>query len=204
MGKTAQAVSTGILGLVVLGLAACAGEDPDIRRGNVFFSTHNYYEAMQAYEKAYARSPKLKENKEFIKNFKNAYYYYGGSLEMSGSLEAAVKYYEKGFDLDPNDVAICDKLAKYFWKEEDFEKSVKFFSRLVELDADMPDNAKKWATMGEDGYALGYALHEVKKYPEAIEALQQSLKVSPKGAYAAKAKSALEAARAALKAEKKK
>ncbi len=185
--------------VLAAGLGGCGGEGPDERRGNMFFKNGKYYEAFQAYEKAVAKDAKLLESREFAEKFKNAYYYYGGALEMSGSLESAVKYYILGFDLVPTDVGICDKLAKYFWGDEEFEKGIKYFKRLLELDAESPDTDKKWAVMGEDYYALGYSLFKTKKYLEAIEALEQSLKVAPRGAFAKKAKSALAAAKAAMK-----
>ncbi|MCK5218914.1 tetratricopeptide repeat protein, partial [bacterium] len=179
--------------------SGCGGEGPDERRGNLFFKNGKYYEAFQAYEKAVAKDAKLLESQEFAEKFKNAYYYYGGALEMSGSLDSAVKYYILGFNLVPTEVGICDKLAKYFWEKEEFAEGVKYFKRLVELDAESPDTDKKWAVMGEDYYALGYSLFKIKMYTEAIEALKQSLKVAPQGAFAKKAKNALAAAQAALK-----
>ena len=188
--------------VLAAGLSGCGGgENADARRGHLFFKNGKYYEAFQAYEKAVAKDPKLLESQEFAEKFKNAYYYYGGALEMSGSLESAVKYYILGFDLVPTEVGICDKLAKYFWENEEFEKGVKYFKRLLELDAESPDTKKKWVVMGEDYYALGYSLFKLKQYPEAIEALEQSLKVSPRGAFANKAKNALGAARAANKSK---
>ncbi|MBN1594710.1 tetratricopeptide repeat protein [candidate division FCPU426 bacterium] len=189
----------GALFLMALGLASCAGQDPDIRRGDTFFGNKKYYEAFQAYERAYARNEQAFEEPALRERFKNAYYYHGGQLELAGSLEAALKYYEKGFALMPTDAGMCDKLAKYYWGEEDFEKCVEYFEILVELDAKAPDTENKWLILGEDFYALGYSLFKNKKYTEAIEALQQSLKASPRGKFAAKAKSALESAKFELK-----
>lgn len=186
--------------VMLAGLTHCAGEDPDVRRGDLFYKNGKYYEAFQAYEKAVARDAKLLDTvKELREHFKDAYYYYGGQQEMNDALDSAVKYYEKGLDLVPNDPGMTDKLAKYYWKQENFEKAGKFFGHLVELDSEAPDTPKKWMILGEDYYALGYSLSQTKKYPEAVEALNQSLKASPKGKFAAKAKSAIEAAKFAMK-----
>jgi len=190
--------------LVVAGLIGCAGEDPDVRRGNTFFGNKKYYEAFQAYERAFARDPQIFDDQELRERFKNAYYYYGGQLELSGSLEAALKYYEKGFELIPTDAGMCDKIAKYYWKEEDFDKAAKYFEYLVDIDAKAPDTDKKWKILGEDFYALGYSLYQIGKFEEAIEALRQSIKASPKGKFAKKAKSALDSAKYELKKKKKK
>lgn len=190
------------LGMSVLAVwLACGGcgpsVDPAVRRGNMFFENKKYDEAFKAYEQAVAKDPK---NVDLVRqNMKKAYYYYGGSLEMNDSLEGALKYYEKGFALDPTDAGMCDKLAKYYWQQQNFEKAGNYFNRLVELDGEAPDTEKKWRVMGDDYYAQGYCFFEMKKYPEAIEAFKNSLKVSPKGQFAAKAKEALAAATEKLK-----
>jgi len=188
-----------IVSLVVFAalFAACSSEDPDVRRGNLLYKNKQYDTAFKAYEQAVAKNPK---NLDLVRqNFKNAYYYYGGSLEMGDSLDGAVKYYEKGFALDPSDAGMCDKLAKYYWDRENFEKAADYFQRLVELDGEAPDTDKKWSVMGEDYYALGYSQFENEKYAEAIDAFQNSIKVSPKGQFAEKAKSALTAAKVKTK-----
>lgn len=196
MNKWLKTVS---LVCVAVGFVACASEDPDVRRGNLFYKNKQYDSAFKAYEQAVARDAKQLELVR--QNFKNAYYYYGGSLEMGDSLDGAVKYYEKGFALDPTDAGMCDKLAKYYWDQQDFEKAAEYFQRLVELDGEAPDTDKKWSVMGDDYYALGYSQFENEKYPEAIAAFENSLKVAPKGQYAAKVKSALTAAKGKLKAK---
>lgn len=182
------------MGILAIGLVCwgCGpGVDPDVRRGNLFFENKKYDDAFKAYEQAVAKNPK---NLDLVRqNMKKAYYYYGGALEMSDSLDGAVKYYEKGFALDPTEAGMCDKLAKYFWDQENFEKAGNFFNRLVELDGEAPDTPQKWKVMGDDYYAKGYCLFELKKYPEALEAFKNSLKVSPKGKFAPKVKDAMEA-----------
>jgi tetratricopeptide (TPR) repeat protein len=191
-------------GMMFLALLACSGGmDPDIRRGEVFFGNREWTEAIKMYEQALKRNPQAFDLKpEFKEHFKNAYYYRGGEMEGNGSLEAALKYYESGFDLIPNDAPMCDKLAKYYWKEEDFEPAVKYFSRLVELDANLPDEDKKWEVMHQDYYALGYSLIQLKKYSEGIEALQQCIKANKKGEFVQKAKSAIESAKFEMKKAK--
>ena len=191
--------SLGLLSILLLSVVSCTKQDEDLRRAELFYKNKKFYEASQAYEKAAANDPKILEDPEIVEKFKNSYYYYGGSLEMSGSLEQAIPYYEKGLALAPKDLAICDKLAKHFWKEEDFEKSAEYFAKLVELDADLADSDQKWINLGEDYYALGYSLYQIEKDPEAKEALEQSLKVSPQGVYAKKAKSALDAIKSQMK-----
>jgi tetratricopeptide (TPR) repeat protein len=198
-------IKVGLVGIALgclLGAGlGCQGQDPDVRRGDLFYGNGKYYEAYQAYERAYARKAELFDDKELRERFKNVYYH-GGQMELAGSLEPAIKYYEKGFDLVPDDPGMCDKLAKYFWAEEDFEKAAKYFGRLVELDAQAPDTERKWQVLGDDYYALGYSLAKIKKYQEAIEALRQSLKAAPRGRNAAKAKSALESAKFELSKQK--
>jgi tetratricopeptide (TPR) repeat protein len=193
-----------LVAIMVTGLIGCASEDPDVRRGNTFFGNKKYYEAFQAFERAYKKDATLFDEPELRERFKNAYYYHGGQLELAGSLDAALKYYEKGFELVPTDAGMCDKMAKYYWAEEDFEGAATYFEYLVEIDAKAPDTDKKWVVLGEDFYALGYALHEIEEYEEAIEALQQSLKASPKGRFAKKAKSAIAGAKFEMKKKKKK
>jgi tetratricopeptide (TPR) repeat protein len=188
--------------LLVAGLTHCGSEDADVRRGNLFYKNHQWFEAFSAYEKAMARNPKTFEAKDLRENFKNAYYYYGGTMEINGSLEAGKKYYELGFALVPTDAGICDKLAKFYWEKEEFEPAAKYFAILVDLDAQAPDTKQKWQVLGNDYYALGYSLFEMKKYPAAIEALQQSLKASPAGQFAGKAKSAMESAKFEMKKKK--
>jgi tetratricopeptide (TPR) repeat protein len=184
--------ATGVLVLVLAVLAGCAGEDPDVRRGNLFFQNKQFDSAFKAYEQATARDPKLLDLVR--ENLKKSYYYYGGSLEMGDSLDGAIKYYEKGFALDPTEVGMCEKLAKYYWEKKNWEKAANFYGRLVELDGEAPDTEKKWALMGQDYYALGYANFQSGKYKEAVEAFQNSLKVAPKGNVAAKCREALAAA----------
>ncbi|MCK5241157.1 tetratricopeptide repeat protein [bacterium] len=196
-------ISMLLAAVMVTGLIGCASEDPDVRRGNTFFGNKKYYEASQAYERAYKRDATLFEKAEQRERFKNAYYYHGGQLELSGSLEAALKYYQKGFELVPTDAGMCDKMAKYYWGEEEFEKAAKYFQHLVEIDAKAPDTDKKWVVLGEDFYALGYALYQTGDFEEAIEALQQSLKASPQGRFVKEAKSALTGAKYELKKKKK-
>ncbi len=187
-----------LAGLLGLGLIGCGpSEDAEVRTGNLFFKNKQFDAAYQAYEKAVAKNPK---NMDKVRaNFKNAYYYYGGQLEMSESVDSAVKYYEKGFALDPTDVGMCNKLAKYYWDNKEYEPSAKYFARLAELDGEAPDTDKKWILMGEDYYAAGYAYFQVGKYPEAIEAFKNSLKASPKGKQAAKCKDAMAAAQEKMK-----
>lgn len=187
---------------VLMGMAGCGGVDPDVRRGNTFYANGKYYEASQAFARAQARKPEIFEDEELRIRFKDAYYYYGGQMELAGSLDAAVKYYEKGFELVPTEAGMCDKLADYFWEGEEFAKAAKYFAVLVDLDAQAPDTEKKWMILGEDYYALGYSLYKSKRFEEAVEALQQSLKASPKGRFARKAKSALESAKYELKKKK--
>ena len=182
-----------VLVLVVAWGVGCAGEDPDVRRGNLFFKNKQYDAAYKAYEQAVTRNPKLVDLVR--ENFKKSYYYYGGALEMGDSLDGAIKYYEKGFALDPTEAGMCEKLAKYYWQRKEFEPAAKYYGRLVELDGEAPDTDKKWAIMGQDAYALGYALFQSGKYKESIEAFQNSIKVSPRGSFAAKAKDALVAAK---------
>lgn len=189
-----RVMALGLAAVMLAGLIHCASEDPDLRRGNVFFKSRKWYEAMQAYEKAYARDPKLFENPELRENFKNAYYYYGGTRESGDSVEAAVKYYEKGFELIPGDMNICAKLADYYQSMEEWEKVAHYEAKMVELISNAADSQAKWDMLGRDYYALGYALYQQKKYDEAIEAFQQSIKAAPKGQFAAKAKSAKETA----------
>lgn len=202
MGRIKVGMVGVALGCLLGAGLGCQGQDPDVRRGDLFYGNGKYYEAYQAYERAYARKAELFDDKELRERFKNAYYYHGGQMELAGSLEPAIKYYEKGFDLVPDDPGMCDKLAKYFWAEEDFEKAAKYFGRLVELDAQAPDTERKWQVLGDDYYALGYSLAKIKKYQEAIEALRQSLKAAPRGRNAAKAKSALESAKFELSKQK--
>ncbi len=195
MRKGMTLVLAVLLGMSLIGCGP--SEDPEVRMGNMFFKNKQFDNAYQAYEKAVAKNPK---NLDAVRaNFKNAYYYYGGQLEMSDSLSGAVKYYEKGFALDPTDVGMCNKLAKYFWDQKEYEGAAKYFSRLSELDGEAPDTNKKWVLMGEDYYAAGYALFQIEKYPEAIEAFKNSIKVSPKGKQAAKCKDAIAAAQEKLK-----
>jgi tetratricopeptide (TPR) repeat protein len=184
---------------VVVGLAAGCGpaESPDVRRGNLFFKNKQFDAAFQAYEQALAKDPKLLDTVR--QNLKKSYYYYGGQLEMGDSLEGAMKYYGKGFALEPTDAGICAKLAKYYWEGKNFELAANYFNRQVELDGELPDTDNKWALMGQDYYTLGYSQFQNRKYQEAIDAFTNSLKISPKGAYAAKAKDALEAAKDKLK-----
>ncbi len=188
-------VGIGIV-LMLAGLAGCAGEDPDVRRGNLFFKNKQFDAAYKAYEQATERDPKLLDSVR--ENLKKSYYYYGGSLEMGDSLDGAIKYYEKGFALDPSEAGMCEKLAKYYWEDKNWEKAANYYGRLVELDGEAPDTEKKWAIMGQDYYALGYALYQSGKYKESAEALQNSLKVSPKGGFASRAKEALAAAKAKI------
>jgi tetratricopeptide (TPR) repeat protein len=187
-----------LAGLWVWSLAGCGpSEDPQVRMGNLFFKNKQFDTAIQAYEKAVAANPK---NLDTVRsNFKNSYYYYGGQLEMSDSPDAAIKYYEKGFALDPTDVGMCNKLATHYWDAKDYAGAVKYLVRLAELDGEAPDSDKKWSLLGEDYYNAGYAQFKLDKYPEAVEAFKNSLKVSPKGKKAAKCKEALGAAQAKLK-----
>ncbi len=189
----------GLLVLVsmVVVMAGCSGEDPDIRRGNLFYKNKQWKEAAEAYQRAVDRDPK---NLDSIRqNLKNALYYYGGQLEMGDSLDGAVKYYEQGFALDPAELGICHKLANYFLEQKNYAKAANYFSRLVELDGEAPDTDQKWLVMGEDYYALGNCLYQTGKYPEAIEAFKNSVKVSPKGRFAATSKTAIEASQQKLK-----
>ena len=42
---------------LALGWAACASEDPDIRRGNTFYKNRQWDAAFQAYERAVEKDP---------------------------------------------------------------------------------------------------------------------------------------------------
>ncbi|NTV52325.1 MAG: tetratricopeptide repeat protein, partial [Candidatus Firestonebacteria bacterium] len=176
-----------LTGIWVGTLVGCGpSEDPQVRMGNLFFKNKQFDSAYQAYEKAVATNPK---NLELVRaNFKNAYYYYGGQLEMSDSKDAAIKYYEKGFALDPTDVGMCNKLATHYWDQKDYAGAVKYLARLAELDGEAPDSDKKWVLLGEDYYNAGYAQFQLAQYAPAVESFKNSLKVSPKGKKAGKAK----------------
>jgi len=182
-----------LAGVWVWTLAGCGpSEDPEVRLGNLFFKNKQYDSAYQAYEKAVAKNPK---NLEMVRaNFKNAYYYYGGQLEMTDSPDAAIKYYEKGFALEPSDVGMCNKLATHYWDQKDYAHAVSYLTRLAELDGEAPDSEKKASLLGEDYYNAGYAQFQIGKYAEAVEAFKNSLKVSPRGKKAGKCREALAAA----------
>ena len=186
-----------LAGLWVGSMAGCGpSEDPEVRMGNMFFKNKQFDSACQAYEKAAAKNPK---NLDVIRaNFKNSYYYYGGQLEMSDSLDSAIKYYEKGFALEPTDVGMCNKLATFYWDKKDYAGAEKYLARLAELDGEAPDSEKKWALMGEDYYNAGYAQFHIGKYAEAVASFKNCLKVSPKGKKAGKCKEALGAAQEKL------
>jgi tetratricopeptide (TPR) repeat protein len=194
------------LGVILAGLAqGCAQQDPDARRGDVFFKTKNYAEAIDAYGKAVARDPKLMEDKTFKDNYIKAHLYYGGRHEMSDSLDTAITYYEKALALDPNNPevsGVCDKIAKYYWKNENFAKAAEYFAILVNLDQAIPEEPKRKTMLGEDYYALGYAYYQVKDYAKAADALAKSVEISPDGRMAGKAAEALKAAK--LKVNKNK
>ncbi|MCD4814431.1 tetratricopeptide repeat protein [bacterium] len=200
-----KAKGYGLIVVIIMAMmAGCAGQDPDVRRGNTFFENKKYDASFKAFERAYQRDPVIfDEDKELRERFKNAYYYHGGQLELAGSLEAALKYYEKGFELIPTDAGMANKLAQFFWEDEDFDGAAKYYEYLVEIDAQAPDTDNKWAILSEDYYALGYALHQIEEYEEAIEAFQQSIKASPKGKFAGKCKSAIGGSKYEMKKKKK-
>lgn len=198
MHQWTKALTAAVVAVGIAGLAGCGpAEHPDVRRGNLFYKNKQFDAAFKAYEQAVEKDPKQVDIVR--KNLKNSYYYYGGQLEMGDSLDGAMKYYEKGFALDPTDAGMCHKLAKYYWDNKEFAQAGNYFSRLVELDGEAPDTDSKWAAMGEDYYALGYCFFETKKYGDAVAAFKNSLKVVPKGKLAAKVKDALGAAQDKLK-----
>ena len=196
----------GVGAAVLIGLVyGCAQVDPDARRGDLFFKTKNYAEAIEAYGKALARDPKLIENKIFKDNYTKANLYYGGRHEMNDSLDTAITYYEKALAIDPNNPEIsgvCDKIAKYYWKNENFSKAAEYFLLLVNLDQAIPEEPKRKTMLGEDYYALGYSYYQVKEYVKAGEALSKSIAISPDGRMASKAKEAIKAAKLMEKKKK--
>lgn len=197
--KMRRIVATCLAIGLIASLTGCGGQDPNVRRGDMFYKNGKYDDAAKAYETAIAKNKELMKDDAFREKFKNAYFYYGGQIEMSGSLDGAIKYYVKGFDIQPTDVGICDKLAKYFWEGEEFGEAAKYFKYLVEFDSNEPDTDKKWQQLHQDYYALGYALFQAKQYEEAKEALEQSIKAVKKGPKTKQAKSALAAVKQKLK-----
>ncbi len=98
-----------------------------------------------------------------------AHYAAGVSLELREGGAAALPEFEKAYELDPTNAALAGRIAQILITQQNREKAIEFLNKALKATPNAP----------EPWFWLGIARRSGDEFPQAIEALQQALKVKP-------------------------
>ena len=164
-------------------------------QGDILFHLQRYEEAIEAYRKTL----KIKDDSY------DAWYNLAQSYHQIGEYKEAGKAYEKAVELKPDQAIAWYNLGNIFLEHlEKYEDAVEAYDKAVRFD---PDYAAAWYSRGNalvkwekpeaavDSYekalslkssedpellsSLGWALHELRRYSEAIEIYDRVLYLQP-------------------------
>lgn len=168
-------------------------------QGEVLFKLQRYEEAIAAYEKT------LKLNQ----NSYDAWYNMGKSYAQLQDYKNAEKAYKKAVDIQPDQAIAWDDLANISFQLENYEEAIKAYDKFLRFAPEnAPENGEAWYRRGNAFlkwqkpaeaiasyekaleflkvsenpdllYNLALALHELRRYTEAIERYNQVLELRP-------------------------
>lgn len=168
-------------------------------QGEVLFKLQRYEEAIAAYEKT------LKLNQ----NSYDAWYNMGKSYAQLQDYKNAEKAYKKAVEIQPDQSSAWDDLANISFQLENYEEAIKAYDKSLRFAPEnAPENGNVWYRRGNAFlkwrkpaeaiasyekaleffkasenpdllYNLALALHELRRYTEAIERYNQLLTIRP-------------------------
>jgi tetratricopeptide (TPR) repeat protein len=166
--------------------------------GNALFAREAIGEAVDAYRRSVAASPKdeeawnnlgfayytaaendlaiecFKRAVEVNPSYKHAWYNLAYTFQTIDLLEDAIRAYDRTLECDPNDEVAWNNRGNAEYNLGRYEASIPFFERAVEL---VPDYDIAWNNIGN-------ALNKAGRHPEAVPFHERALKANPQFDYA--------------------
>ncbi len=92
----------------------------------------------------------------------------GDCYRLTGRMEAAVKYYDRAVDLDPDNINAYWYLAGYYRQTDKVDSAITVYYQLARLS----DTYRIW-------HELGAMLGSAGRFSEALKAFQRSIEIDP-------------------------
>ncbi|MCF3576346.1 glycosyltransferase 61 family protein [Planktothrix agardhii] len=92
----------------------------------------------------------------------------GHTIALQGDLEAAIRIWQKGIELEPNSIQMYLNQANIFQKLEQFEAAIQCYQEVIKYS---PDHLIY--------YQLGLCLTQIKQWESAINAFENAIQLQP-------------------------
>ena len=92
----------------------------------------------------------------------------GHTIALQGDLEAAIRIWQKGIELEPNSIQMYLNQANIFQKLEQFEAAIQCYQEVVKYSPDYLIY-----------YQLGLCLTQIKQWESAINAFENAIQLQP-------------------------
>ncbi len=130
-----------------------------LNMGNILDDTQQYNEAVDAYKKALAISPKDD----------SAYHNLGIAYKHAGTPELAIEAWKKASELNPDNPKPLMALADFYYEKGNYDMAMDEYQRLLRRWPNIQDGHFNLATIYYKKNMLDYALEEYKRVIEINE-----------------------------------
>jgi tetratricopeptide (TPR) repeat protein len=196
-GRTAEKGTSGA-GTSMTAVAQLPSADGHIRKGDAFFDSRDWDQAIAEYGEAIKINPNLADaynNRGMAHdkksqydqaisdygqairidaNFADAYFNRGISYRNKGDLDRAISDYSRAIDLNPNFAEAYNNRGIAYRNKNDFDRAISDYGNAIRLD---PNYASAYNNRGA-------AYHLRRDYDRAISDFSQAIRINPNNASA--------------------